>query len=314
MRVPLKDRLREPEYTGKNRCEPCTISNVGIAAVLGFLAARKSKPFGMFVACASALLIYLRGYLIPGTPALTQRYLPQRVLRWFGKESEPAVASGLEGPAGKETDENGASTAEERPVTVAGPAETEVGRSTNNGGDGGNTERSAEQTVDMESYLLEHGLVEARTKSKDLHLTDAFETAWFDETGSIRADEVDVETIVDAFGLDADSAKFESVVRNDGVVLRSDGVQTGSWSSRTALVADIAASRVLESRISGWRSYDYRQKGKVLNSLRMFLDRCPDGSDVRLTEERVESCCRPHTVFAAICEDTDERLFEHAVE
>lgn len=31
------------------------------------------------------VLIYLRGYLVPGTPTLTKRYLPNRVLRWFGK-------------------------------------------------------------------------------------------------------------------------------------------------------------------------------------------------------------------------------------
>ncbi|NGM70489.1 hypothetical protein G6M89_16015 [Natronolimnobius sp. AArcel1] len=41
-----------------------------------------------FVALA-LVIIYLRGYLIPGTPTLTQRYVPQPVLNWFGKQ--PAV-------------------------------------------------------------------------------------------------------------------------------------------------------------------------------------------------------------------------------
>lgn len=37
-----------------------------------------------FTACA--VVIYLRGYLVPGTPTLTERYFPERVLRLFGKD------------------------------------------------------------------------------------------------------------------------------------------------------------------------------------------------------------------------------------
>ncbi|AQL43452.1 hypothetical protein BV210_12460 [Halorientalis sp. IM1011] len=41
----------------------------------------------------SGLSIYLRGYLVPGTPALTKRFLPASVLNWFGKTpvSESAI-------------------------------------------------------------------------------------------------------------------------------------------------------------------------------------------------------------------------------
>ncbi|MDZ5811293.1 hypothetical protein U4E84_08020 [Halorubrum sp. AD140] len=88
------DRLRRPEYTGENRCVPCTVLNVAlavvaaVAAAIGGLAA--GGPFvaagtggGVFAVSLGA--IALRGYLVPGTPAITRRYFPDRVLEAFGK-------------------------------------------------------------------------------------------------------------------------------------------------------------------------------------------------------------------------------------
>ncbi|EMA59860.1 hypothetical protein [Halorubrum lipolyticum] len=89
------DRLRRPEYTGENRCLPCTALNVAIAVVAAVavasvgLAAGGSRGVatgvggGVFTAAVAA--IALRGYLIPGTPAITRRYVPDRVLEAFGK-------------------------------------------------------------------------------------------------------------------------------------------------------------------------------------------------------------------------------------
>jgi hypothetical protein len=85
------DRLRQPEYTGENRCTPCTAVNVAIVAVAGTLVAKaKSRALGTAAFGVSLGTIYLRGYLVPGTPQLTKRYLPDRVLRWFEKEPAPA--------------------------------------------------------------------------------------------------------------------------------------------------------------------------------------------------------------------------------
>ena len=83
--------LRRPEYTGENRCLPCTVLNVAIGGVLALAAAVFSTALGAVVAVGAALLVYFRGYLVPGTPALTKRYLPRRVLRWFGKDPLPTV-------------------------------------------------------------------------------------------------------------------------------------------------------------------------------------------------------------------------------
>ena len=91
----VADRLRRPEYTGENRCLPCTALNVALAVVtavavaVGGLAAGASRGAAVGaggVAFAVALAaIALRGYLIPGTPAITRRYFPERVLDAFGK-------------------------------------------------------------------------------------------------------------------------------------------------------------------------------------------------------------------------------------
>lgn len=79
------DGFRQPEYTGENRCLPCTLVNLGLAAGLTGATAVVSPPAAVGVAGLSLASIYLRGYLVPGTPELTKRYLPARVLAWFGK-------------------------------------------------------------------------------------------------------------------------------------------------------------------------------------------------------------------------------------
>jgi len=103
------ERLRQPEYVGENRCVPCTVVNVAIAvAVSGVVGAGVAQlasgvaagAVGAVVLGVSLAAIYLRGYLVPGTPTLTKRYFPDRVLRWFDKEpgavDAPVAGSGGE--------------------------------------------------------------------------------------------------------------------------------------------------------------------------------------------------------------------------
>jgi len=85
----LHDRFRQPEYTGTNRCVPCTVLNAGIAGLGALALAFVSPPVGVVAFVAAVLVIYFRGYLIPGTPELTNRYLPDRVLLWFHDDPHP---------------------------------------------------------------------------------------------------------------------------------------------------------------------------------------------------------------------------------
>lgn len=88
----LVDRLRRSEDTGANRCLPCTVLNsvlagasaVAVAAAVGTVQGRAAGAVaGAAVLLVSAGSSYLRGYLIPGTPWLTEAYVPDWLLRRF---------------------------------------------------------------------------------------------------------------------------------------------------------------------------------------------------------------------------------------
>ncbi|PSP85903.1 hypothetical protein BRC83_02080 [Halobacteriales archaeon QS_1_68_17] len=89
----LLGRVRQPEYTGSNRCRPCTAVNLLLAAAGAVaVAVVAGRPYGAAAFGSAVAVIYLRGYLVPGTPALTERYFPPWLLRLFGKEPvEPTV-------------------------------------------------------------------------------------------------------------------------------------------------------------------------------------------------------------------------------
>ena len=82
MSVDLR-RFQNSQYTGENRCTPCTITNVCIAVVLGAVVFTVSPLIAALVVAASLGAIYFQGYLVPGTPTLTKRYFPDRVLALF---------------------------------------------------------------------------------------------------------------------------------------------------------------------------------------------------------------------------------------
>lgn len=76
--------LWQPEYTGENRCLPCTILNIVLVAAVGVAISAWLAPLLGIASVALGLgLIYVRGYVIPGTPLLTRRFLPESVLAYF---------------------------------------------------------------------------------------------------------------------------------------------------------------------------------------------------------------------------------------
>lgn len=62
--------------------------NIALAAVTAAALGRRSRSAGVATLVAALGLVYLRGYLVPGTPTLTRRYLPDRVLAAFGKRPD----------------------------------------------------------------------------------------------------------------------------------------------------------------------------------------------------------------------------------
>jgi len=100
----LLDQLRQPEYTGPNRCLPCTVVNtliaVTLAAVVAVVGSAVAAPVvglagAVPVLGLSLAAIYLRGYLVPKTPELTKRYFPPWLLAWFGKD-RPTVETDVD--------------------------------------------------------------------------------------------------------------------------------------------------------------------------------------------------------------------------
>lgn len=93
-------RWRQPEYTGANRCLPCTVVNVAITGILAIGLASVRLSLGIALLVVGVAAIYFRGYLIPGTPTLTKRYLPDSVLGLFDAHEAPVpLGAGEQDPA-----------------------------------------------------------------------------------------------------------------------------------------------------------------------------------------------------------------------
>lgn len=99
----LFERLRNDDYTGAERCWPCTLVNLAAVGVLALLLRVRGRSLaGAAVATIGVAVVYLRGYLFPATP----RFAPQLVAvsplpdGWFADEGSPAetgsLASGVE--------------------------------------------------------------------------------------------------------------------------------------------------------------------------------------------------------------------------
>jgi len=293
----LVEAVRRPEYTGENRCLPCTVANVLIAAVVGAVVSRRSKLAGGATVAGSLALIYLRGYLVPGTPELTKRYLPRKVLRWVGKEPAADLATGLDEPPEPRGGEDGSAE------------------------DGEN--ESPTLPDDLEAYFLGAGILEPCEDRDDLCLTPAFGDEWLAAIETAVDSGVDTEDAVAAFGFDDDPEEFELEAKGGGAYALQYGTDeigegprynAGMWPSYAALVADVAAGRRLGSWLDEWEAYEPGAKGQLLGSLRMFLETCPTAEGgVEMTEETVTSCCSSETVVAVVCEETGDRLFEQPV-
>lgn len=253
--------LRQPEYTGKNRCLPCTIVNIAIAAIVSILLTVVSTVLGAGIFVISLLIIYLRGYLVPGSPSLTKRYLPDRVLRWFGKE--PTLSSSSD-------------------IT----------------------------TIDPERVLFDARAVALCENGSDLCLTDGFRSAWREQVRTVRErgdpTEADLRAVLDA---SSERISFEDYGK--ALLAGTDDDVVGQWPSPAARLTDIAAGKTLRERYSDWSAISPAGRARVLASLRIFIEACPQcGSLIHVDQESVESCCRSYDVLLLACQKCNATLFE----
>lgn len=292
----IVDGLRQPEYTGENRCTPCTIVNTVIAVVVsvviagglvvaGGLDSTISIAVGVAGFGVSAAAIYLRGYLVPKTPELTKRYFPDRVLAWFDKHPEPG----------------GGFTAESTEETAAG--------------DERQTIQEPDEDLNPEVALMEAGAVEECVDVEDLCLSEGFEAAWRSRITAARADDPDAEGIMAALDMPDVDGDVTVERYDNAVVLEHDGRQIGKWESGAALIADVTAAGELAERYDRWGELGPFDRSRLLRGLRIFVEQCPEcDGPISLDQDTVESCCRSFDVVAVTCEACGSRLFEQQLQ
>jgi hypothetical protein len=291
------DRIRQPEYTGDNRCIPCTLVNLAISAIVCVALWLLRWPLAVGFAVLALGSIALRGYLVPGTPTLTKRYFPDRVLALFDKEPAPTI--------------------ENRNIEMDTDTETDVDTDTDIETDTDTDAPDDTPSLDTEQILLGSGVVEPCEDINDLCLASDFHEDWSDRKKTIVESDAEREALTEA--LDHDDSDGEGEIEfndhGDAFTAHLDGRSVGQWESRAAFVADLAAARELPNWIDEWETLDATEQGTLVRGLRIFIETCPmcDGTVVP-SQETVESCCREHTVVAIACETCDARLFETVAE
>ena len=280
--------LRNPEYTGENRCVACTVVNAVIAVAASVLVALAVPALGIVVLVMSAVLIYARGYLIPGTPELTKRYLPARVLAAFGKHPiEKRRTTETSGATDGATDPgDGADSGEPTFETVK------------------KVRRRREQSVDPVPFLRDAGVL---GPGDDDRLTDAFADRIHDRAVTHRDREIETASVAGIFGVDpGDVAE-----RDREYPAYEIGVRIRKWPSEGALIADVAAHEALGEYADRWGEVPPEQRADILEWLRGLRNDCPVcGGAIAFSDDVIESCCGRFEVTTIACADCGERLRE----
>lgn len=69
----LLDTIRRPDYTGERRCWPCTAVNAALLLAAAIVFWPLSTTVALLTVVGGGALVYLRGYVVPGTPEFAPR-------------------------------------------------------------------------------------------------------------------------------------------------------------------------------------------------------------------------------------------------
>lgn len=270
--------LQNPQYTGKNRCTPCTVANMAISAGLTMLVWRKSKIGGIFTLVATSVMVYLRGYLVPGTPELTKRYLPDQVLKQFEHHEPVSMA---------QTPDSTTST-----DTASNPTE---------------------ERINPVEVLNAMGILDDEDAEHDASLSIEAQEDWQDRVSGLSTERVNAEELAEALGLP--EKDWELKKEGGGYLLESSEDAAGPWPSQGAVMADIATADWFNDTQPVWHDIPSSERLVLLRSMRVFLDEHPTtGAPICVSEDVVESCCRSTNVIAYECSETGQRLLEQPIE
>lgn len=271
------------EFTGENRCWPCTVLNALLVAACCLALGRRRRGLAVLAAAVGAAAIYARGYVVPYTP----RFAP-RLAAALG------VQSGHRGP----------------PEGVKG----------NEGSLLAATGRDGEEEAGEELFgtLLGAGVLD--TDGGAVVLSRAVEERWEREMatlrelddGSLAAAALDASAATDAWSatdgpwgpMGPDERRY--VVLSVG----ADSAVGETWLSRPVAIAETAAVRALDGAVG-----DAGTRRAAASAMRVFLETCPDCT-TPLRETTTAACCggsmgsstRPHEVLA--CPECDVSLHQ----
>lgn len=263
------DSIRQPEYTGENRCSTCTVVNLTMSVIVSGLVALVSPVLAMGLFVFFVSVIYLRGYLVPGTPALTMRYLPSRAKQYF------------------QTHE----TSLDRDITaITDSGELNIEQFLRDAG----VLTECNDADDL--CLTDEFRNEWRDAADCLESDEKIRTAVANLLG-VEAPKINLETETHIVG------------SHEETVVIADNIEVARWESRGAMLVDLAASEILIDHHPAWASLDAELAGDVLLRLRVFLEKCPFcGGRVTMEETTYDGCCGPEYTVEATCIDCGELL------
>lgn len=247
--------LRRPEHTGENRCWPCTVVNVALVAVAAAAVSVVSASTAVGVGVVGLALVWLRGYVVPGTP----RFAPRLVAPIPGSD---ALFHGTVATDGGDRAPDGESGSLD-PADVDG-----------------------EELLDR---LLDEGVLEFDGDA--VAPTAAYRERWRAEMDRLRTE--DTESLA-AIAREISPAAAARAVREDGdewVALSPPDGNTidETWTRRPVAIAEIAGYRAAEPFLS-----DDSFRLAAARTNRMFLEACPDcGGDLKRGVDM--PCCGGHT-------------------
>lgn len=270
--------LADESYTGENRCWPCTVLNLGLVGILAlFFRARERSLTSLFVAVVGVAVIYLRGYLVPYTPAFAPRLVAASPVpdEWFHG-----------GSSNSET---------EREDPARGESESladDVG-------------------IDGETVLRElsaAGVIEV--EGEQLFLGPDVDTAWHERMDELADCSLDALSATLQESLtQVDHAEPYAEDDADWVALGSDHKQL---LPRPVVVAELAAYEVLGETID-----DERLRVAGAEAFRMFLDSCPVCGSELVESSSVSCCGghlgpRQNPDETLVCPTCEQRLYTFA--
>jgi hypothetical protein len=176
----LVETVRRPEYTGQNRCRPCTVVNVAFVALVGLAVGVFSVPAALVWVTVGLAAVALRGYVVPYTPQFAPHVAARLPIAFGHEDHEPDPHASLADGADDATADAPESDGEA--VTAA---------------------------------LFEAGVLVGET---ELRLAPAFESAWLDAVEELRAadDETLAARVADAAGFTDRATVVDGDVRVGG--------------------------------------------------------------------------------------------------